>query len=143
MASIRKMKESDSRVVASLISQLGYIVTNEEVQLQYLNITENNGAGIFVAVSEDDKIVGWVHMSIYHSLIIGRMAIVLGIVVDEALRNKGIGRLLMQAGAEWARNNDCIGIKLNSGAEREDAHMFYLKNGFKMKKSQLAFVKML
>ena len=41
----------------------------------------------------------------------------------------GVGRLLLDAAAAWARERGCSHLQLDSGLGRKDAHRFYLANG--------------
>jgi GNAT superfamily N-acetyltransferase len=51
------------------------------------------------------------------------------LVVAASRRSKGIGALLIDAAAEWARERGCTHLELASGAGRKDAHRFYLSQG--------------
>lgn len=52
------------------------------------------------------------------------------VVIDEALRGKGIGSTLFEHTEEICRNNDCSKIMLLSTKSREDAHRFFEQQGF-------------
>lgn len=51
------------------------------------------------------------------------------LVVASAHRGKGIGGRLIEAATEWARERGCTHLELSSGADRKDAHRFYLREG--------------
>lgn len=44
-------------------------------------------------------------------------------------RSEGVGRLLVDAATEWARERGCTHLELASGAGRVDAHRFYRREG--------------
>jgi GNAT superfamily N-acetyltransferase len=50
--------------------------------------------------------------------------------VRSDLRGRGIGAQLLQAAEELARERGCYRIQLTSRNVREDAHRFYLANGY-------------
>ncbi len=51
------------------------------------------------------------------------------LVVTSAQRSTGIGRRLLQAATEWARERGCTHLELDSGNARKDAHRFYAGQG--------------
>lgn len=58
-------------------------------------------------------------------------ALLEGLVVDEKHRSKGIGTQLFKKCIEKAKENNCYKMIFTSGYNREDAHNFYEKLGFK------------
>lgn len=56
------------------------------------------------------------------------------LVVASSRRSEGIGALLLDAAAGWARRHNCIHLELASGAGRKDAHRFYLARGMRESK---------
>lgn len=52
------------------------------------------------------------------------------IAVAKKWRQKGIGKALLQQAAEWARNNNCIGLMLETQDVNVSACRFYAKNHF-------------
>ena len=67
---------------------------------------------------------------------------ILGIVVDKNYRGKGYGKRLMEKIEEWAKENNCNGIRLTSNANRKAAHLFYEKIGYKSEKEDKYFIKL-
>jgi len=51
--------------------------------------------------------------------------------VTEAMRGKGVGKLLFDSVKEFCRKNSIKVIKLDSGNELTNAHEFYVRNGGK------------
>lgn len=51
------------------------------------------------------------------------------LVVASTRRSEGIGRLLLDAATDWAREHGCSHLQLHSGLGRKEAHRFYLANG--------------
>ncbi|MFB1064555.1 GNAT family N-acetyltransferase [Natrinema sp. H-ect4] len=56
---------------------------------------------------------------------LGRHVYVYDLVTDEDERSKGHGERLLSFVHEWAAENDCDAVELESGQWREDAHRFY------------------
>ena len=63
--------------------------------------------------------------------------------VDEMVRSRGIGKVLLEAAQDWARRMGCIAIAVRSNIVRDRAHAFYESNGFELTKSQKVFSKIL
>jgi GNAT superfamily N-acetyltransferase len=59
----------------------------------------------------------------------GRFLYVDDLVTDEAARSQGYGKALLAWLAGHARQNGCAQLHLDSGAQRKDAHRFYLREG--------------
>jgi GNAT superfamily N-acetyltransferase len=53
-----------------------------------------------------------------------------GVHVRSDMRSRGIGASLLNAAEELARERGCYRIQLTSRNVREDAHRFYLANGY-------------
>lgn len=52
------------------------------------------------------------------------------VVVDASIRGTGVGRALMDACVDFARERGCYKIQLQSGNQRTDSHRFYERFGF-------------
>ncbi|WP_445637122.1 GCN5 family acetyltransferase [Nostoc sp. DSM 114161] len=63
---------------------------------------------------------------IYTSLSSGKILYIDDLVVDEWKRSQNYGQQLFQWLIEYATNNDCKQLSLDSGVQRFAAHRFYL-----------------
>jgi GNAT superfamily N-acetyltransferase len=59
------------------------------------------------------------------------VGLVENVVVDPALRSRGIGEAMMRFAMERCRERRCYKLILSSGAARTDAHRFYDRIGFR------------
>jgi GNAT superfamily N-acetyltransferase len=140
---IRKATIKDVPALASLMEQLGYPTTVENMTVSFINIDSNPSYHTMVA-EEDGKVVGMI--GLYTGILYnkdGLYARVIAFVVDSNYRNKGIGKLLINEAERWARNQGADSIGLNSGnrPERDNAHQFYKRMGYVEKST--GFVKSL
>ena len=90
---------------------------------------EADGAEVIVA-EEDGAIAGF--FTIYddiESVRFGRRAWVEDLAVDPEQRSRGIGKALIAAAKDWARDHGCSHLELDSGLARTDAHRFYEREG--------------
>ena len=63
------------------------------------------------------------------SIRFGRRTWLQDLVVDRAARSGGVGKALLAAAADWARERGCTHLALSSGGGRTDAHRFYEREG--------------
>ncbi|MCV9887189.1 GNAT family N-acetyltransferase [Metabacillus halosaccharovorans] len=140
---IRRASAKDINDLTSLMEQLGYPTSVEQMRIRFKHIEEASNHYTLVA-EYDGKVVGMIgfHTGVLYNSD-GIYARVIAFVVDSNYRNKGIGRRLLSEAEKYAKNLGSDGIGLNSGnrAERENAHQFYKKMGYSVKST--GFVKRL
>lgn len=137
---IRTLQKQDYPILVSLIMELGYQITLDEVEKQYETLLLHPDYEILV-VEKNNTVVGFAGLCIaYFFEAPGTYTRILAFVVSESVRKQGIGTKLLQACEHWAMEQGCNFITLNSGnrAEREAAHAFYLENGFIAKSTGFA-----
>ena len=96
---------------------------------------------VFVAVQVSGEIAGWLGVFVYRSVEADARAEISGLVVDEKVRSRGIGRRLLDRAESWAREAGCRSIGLRSNVIRDQAHEFYLRYGYRHIKTQKSFRK--
>lgn len=126
----REICESDLASIPDLAAELGYKVTIAEIKEVFWGLLNDEVNKIFVAETQDQTLTGWVHVSLYTTLITKKAAIILGMVVSKDYRRKGIGRILMKKAELWAQSKDCVEIRLYSNITRVEAHEFYNRLGY-------------
>ena len=139
---VREALPEDASDIAVLCRDcLGYECTDELIETNLKNLRADRER-VFVAVYEG-RTVGFIHVEKYSVLYIEPMANILGIAVDEHLRHRSIGTLLIKAGETWAKEQGITAMRLNSGAGRKGAHQFYRALGYEDSKQQYRFLKKL
>ena len=129
---IRTLQKQDDAILVNLILELGYQMTLDEVKKQYDMLRIHPDYETLV-IEKNGTVVGFAGLcKAYFFEAPGNYARILAFVVSESVRQQGIGRKLLQACEQWAMEQGCNTITLNSGnrAEREAAHRFYTENGF-------------
>lgn len=96
---------------------------------------------IFVA-DIDDIVIGYIHGSDYECTYSDSLKNIMAIAVDENYRNLGVGRALLSAIEEWAKECGCCGVRLVSSMNRTGAHEFYQRCGYINRKIQKNFIKL-
>jgi len=121
--------------ILELYKQLGnsngsLFTVNEANKIWDANI-ENNNIKYFIT-EEENKILGSLYICIIPNLSNNGKSIgfIENVIVDEKYRNKGIGKKLMEMAIEYAKENNCYKVTLQSGIKRMEAHKFYEKIGF-------------
>lgn len=137
---IRPAQSSDAVALRSLIATMGYEASAEDLHQRLLSLPEHHA--VYVAHAGPD-ILGWVHVTISHSLIKGPRAELGGLAVAAHAQGTGAGSALLRAAEQWATQRGVRTMFLRSGAEREAAHAFYLSRGYRVVKTQVALTKVL
>lgn len=94
-----------------------------------------------VFVAETTEVIGWIHGAEYELLEVGRHAEIWGLVVADGQRGKGVGRQLIDAVEQWARNRGLDEISVRSNVIRPESHPFYERLGFNRYKTQHVYRK--
>lgn len=129
---IRDGKAEDFEDVLSLLKQLwpGRRINSAALKESFLKSLEQAIPLVRVACYPD-KVVGLCSLSIRNNLKVeGNLANIDELVVDENMRDQKIGKLLLEDAEAIARENGCKSLGLESSFHREDAHRFYIKNGY-------------
>jgi GNAT superfamily N-acetyltransferase len=137
---VRHIEARDLSDVTALCDQLGYRASERDVSMRLRRLTAHPDHQIVVAV-RDGRVVGWIHLHLREGIESGPDVEVGGLVVDRAHRGTGIGRLLMSHAEAWAVERGCTHVRLRSNVVREGAHAFYRRLGFRIQKTQYAFIK--
>jgi len=127
---IRSPETADASQIATLLAELGYPATSEEVvsRLDRLEKTEN--ALVLIAENETE-VVGLVTchlLATIHATPI--VAWLTALVVHANHQGGGVGRELVAAVERWARDNGAVKISVTSGSHRAGAHEFYRRCGY-------------
>jgi ribosomal protein S18 acetylase RimI-like enzyme len=137
---IRSPRSDDYDAITELAGQLGYPSAEEQIRLRIEGMNNDDHA-VFVAELPTGQIAGWVGLYIFRSVEMEHSTFISGLIIDEKLRSRGIGKELLHAAEEWARSRDCHAICVSSNVIRRRAHLFYLGNGYRNVKTQATFRK--
>ncbi len=128
---IREAGDHDASALASLISQMGYPASPEEMSGRVRTLSSLPQYRTFVAEIDGD-VVGLVGAYMGYSLetsgIYGRVT---ALVVDEKWRGQRIGKLLIDKMETWLAQQGALMIVLTSSSHRKGSHEFYRRNGYR------------
>ncbi len=138
---VRPGVEDDMQALFSLSrDELGYDCPLPVFSKNLKERLQSDSDRIFVAVAKG-YVVGYIHACTYALLYYPPMKNVMGLAVHHAYRRKGIGTALLREVETWAKETGAMGVRLSSGAEREQAHQFYRQCGYTGEKLQRRFIK--
>jgi predicted N-acetyltransferase YhbS len=142
MVSIREAAISDAHAICLLNREaLGYDFPEEKTSAQLRRILHSKAACVFVA-EKDCRVVGYIHAADYECCYSENMVNVMALAVDGSARRTGIGKMLLTAAEDWAREKGAAGIRLSSGIDRTGAHKFYESCGYSFRKDSKNFFKL-
>jgi len=126
---IRQAVKKDVDAVYKLIRQLSNRdFTKEQFNDCYLYNIEK---GCVLVYEKDNIICGCLAFNVHYPLHFSRKtAEIVNFVVDENIRNCGIGKDLLTEFEKLAFDTGCACIEVASGRHREAAHRFYERKGF-------------
>jgi GNAT superfamily N-acetyltransferase len=139
---IRRLTTDDAEAAAELSSQLGYPCLAGDLRERIEELSHAADRVAFAAVV-DGQIVGWIDAAMERHLQSPASAVIGGLVVREEMRGQGVGRRLCIEVEEWARSKSVPLVRVRSQIKREDAHRFYLRDGYRKVKTSLVFEKLL
>jgi len=115
--------------MALLLAQLGYPSSADVIPTRLAAI-EREGGVAFVASSAEDRILGLATASRHATLHAGaQVAYITALVTADDARGHGVGRSLVTAIEQWARENGCTRLSVTSAEHRAGAHEFYPRIG--------------
>ncbi len=138
---IRPPTAADHEQSAELTTQLGYPCTAAQIGARLAGMQDAGRYAILVAELPEGRIAGWIGVHLLRVLELDVCAEITGLIVDQEIRSRGIGKALVDAAEDWARKRGCSAIEVRSNVVRERAHRFYERHGFRHVKTQKSFHK--
>ena len=138
---IRPMRTDDAEIAAELCLQLGYERSPLQIREWMREAADIGSARAAFAACIGETVAGWVEVSIQQRLQSDSFALIGGLVVDERFRGRNIGQRLCQHAEAWAWERGIKTVRVTSRNTRIDAHRFYLRDGYELTKTSLAFEK--
>ena len=129
-AAVRRATVADAEAIASLLTQLGYPATPDEVRARIHASEEVASRAVMVGVLDGavaGLAVGEVAETFHRPAPVARLAL---LVTDERARGKGVGTTLVRWFEGWARGRGATRATLESALHREKAHGFYRARGW-------------
>ncbi|HEV8324554.1 MAG TPA: GNAT family N-acetyltransferase [Myxococcota bacterium] len=131
---IREARPGDAKPVLDLLPALGYQVP-DGASSRYFDVFANAVAHpevtVYVAV-DGLAILGFVSLALHHQIRLGgRTASIDELVVHPDRRGQGLGRRLLDAALERARQMRCLRVEVHTNRQRDSYRRgFYAARGF-------------
>ncbi|HKU94766.1 MAG TPA: GNAT family N-acetyltransferase [Vineibacter sp.] len=126
---IRPATADDLPAIRSLLEQLGYTLELDEVRARLAGVMDAPGHVVLVG-ARAGQVIGLLHLFARPALEKPPEVIVQALVVDAADRQGGVGKAMMAAAEQWARDHGFRSIALSSHIKRAGAHAFYAALGY-------------
>ncbi len=126
---LRGAVASDAEIISGLLAELGYPQGGADMASRLAGVL-NEGGAVLLAVDDAENPVGLMCLArhvVLHAP--GAVAYITALVITNAAHRRGIGRLLVTAAKDWARQQGCVRLTVTSGERRADAHAFYAACG--------------
>lgn len=140
---VRAPAPGDYEKMADLATQLRYPTTGGQIRARFEAMLDSDGYAVYVAGWPGRQIGGWIGLCMVRSVEQDVCAQISGLVIDEQLRSRGLGTLLLEEAEKWARSHACGSISVHLNVDRERAHQFYMRNGYRHIKTQKYLLKTL
>lgn len=140
---IRAAQLNDAAEIARLTLELGYPGSEQKSRSTLAAILKQPQHFVAVAAADDGSLWGWVHAECRLMLESGEKAELVGLVVSSAARQQGVGKALVVAAENWARQQGMGAICVRSSISRGESHPFYQAIGYMRKKTQHVYEKSL
>ncbi len=127
--SFRIIGKNDILNIVPLLQKLGnFSVSEELIKERLLEMVEQNYEclGIF----DSEKLIGTCGMWFQTRHYAGRNLEMDHVIIDDAYRNLGIGKMLIQFVSDYAEKKSCNWIELNSYVHNFPSHKFFYSQGF-------------
>jgi len=127
----RAARPDDAEELAALLAELGYPDNDPDSVRRRLATWADGDHGRVLVADDDGRVAGVVAVAVLpYFERDGCWARIVAIVVGEAWRGMGIGRLLVDAAEEAARERGCVAMEVTTARYRVRAREFYRTLGF-------------
>lgn len=132
---LRELNENDLESLIKLYEQLDGAngdFAAEDARKIWKDEIEGNKKIKYFGVVENGKVISTCYCLIIPNLtrLGSSIAFVENVVTDSEYRGQGLGRKVMEKAIDFARENNCYKVILQSASFRKEAHQFYKNLGF-------------
>jgi GNAT superfamily N-acetyltransferase len=138
----RPARSGDAAEIARLAGELGYPATTVDMASRLAVLLVHPSHHVQVAEAAG-ALLGWIAVERRLSLESGERIEIVGLVVGNAARRRGVGSMLLADAEQWARAQGFAAITVRSNVLREASHPFYEREGYVRHKTQHVYTKAL
>ena len=126
----RSAQSEDVEALANLITELGYPTSSDDMDRRFQAISADSSYATLVA-ARGGNVLGMVGLHLERFYESNSSCVrIMALVVGSEHRGRGVGRILVSAAEDWARQRGAREIMLTTHKRRADAHRFYVSMGY-------------
>ncbi len=129
MVEIIKAEPTHAYEVKSLLQQLGY--ESQELELISALSQQDDSSQVFIAKKGNQVIALMSLIYFFYFPLQKSLCRITAIVVDENLRNSGVGKKLINFAATQAQTKSCAQLEVTTSLARKATQAYYERIGFK------------
>jgi GNAT superfamily N-acetyltransferase len=138
---IRAAKPADAEAIAHLSKELGYPAELKTVRERLRRILGRDDQRVVVAVVPNGAVCGWLQAHSSVAVESGLRVEIVGLIVSEQMRRRGVGRSLVAQAETWAAEISAETVVVRSNTKRVESRIFYPSLGFLPSKTQVVYRK--
>jgi len=128
---VRLAAADDAEDVTRLLTELECSVEPGDVRRRLERLQALASDRVFLA-EVDGQTVGLLGLHVAPLLHRDALARITAFIVTEEYRGRGIGTRLLAEAEQWAVEQGCTQVELNSGDHHAPAHAFYQRRGYRL-----------
>lgn len=138
MIVVKPIDAADLPQLGSIYSQLSDKQPNLSKMSDVYHVMTSNDQYLLLGAYVDGHLAGSVMGIVCHDLVgeCNPFMVIENVIVTEAYRGQGVGKLLMLEMEHCAVERQCAYIIFVSGSQRKAAHQFYASIGYKLDRVQ-------
>jgi GNAT superfamily N-acetyltransferase len=138
---IRAAKPADAEAISLLAKELGYPAELKTVRERLRRILGRDDQRLVVAEVPNGAVCGWLQAHSSVAVESGLRVEIVGLIVSEQMRRRGVGRSLVAQAEAWAAEISAETVVVRSNAKRTESRAFYPSVGFVLSKTQVVYRK--
>lgn len=131
MLKIKELSINDIDLIVNLTQQLNPNLDLQILKQRQLDMFDFNNHRCFGCYENQilvGVISGWITVRLYS----GKQLEIDNVIVDQSIQSKGIGKEFLFWVEQWAIDNQCLSVELNTYVENSRSHKFYFNQGYKI-----------
>lgn len=140
---VRAGRLEDAKEIARLSGDLGYPATVRAVRERLRGLLSRADQRVLVAEETGGPVCGWLQAHSSIALETGPRVEIVGLIVSQAMRRRGVGRRLVARAEAWATEISVATVVVRSNIRRTESRTFYPSLGYRPSKTQVVYRKRL
>lgn len=127
--SLKELTEKDVAEIVKFAKKLNPEKSDNELNQNLIDMFKFKNFHSFGLIQGDTLIgicSGWITIRFYS----GKQLEVDNFIIDTEIRSKGLGQGFLKLIEQWAKENSCKTIELNTYVENSRSHKFYFNSGY-------------